>query len=143
LGTLGYLNPSPFTLQLDLFEPCIKSERKKAKKKKRMAIIDLLLSPYTIPIAVLLFYIVPYLTSNTSLKSIPGPFLAKFTNQWLLAQARQGKRYQTVDDAHKKYGKLVRIQPDHVSIADENAIPIVYGHGNGFLKSYVLPLNSH
>jgi benzoate 4-monooxygenase len=113
------------------------------KEKERMAIIDLLLSPYTIPIAVLLFYIVPYLTSNTSLKSIPGPFFAKFTNLWLLAQARQGKRYQTVDDAHKKYGKLVRIQPDHVSIADENAIPIVYGHGNGFLKSYVLPLNSH
>jgi benzoate 4-monooxygenase len=40
-----------------------------------------------------------------------------------------------VDEAHKKYGKLVRIQPNHVSIADASAIPIVYGHGNGFLKS--------
>ncbi|KAF2836261.1 putative benzoate 4-monooxygenase [Patellaria atrata CBS 101060] len=40
-----------------------------------------------------------------------------------------------MDEAHRKYGKLVRIQPNHVSIADPNAIQIIYGHGNGFLKS--------
>lgn len=39
-----------------------------------------------------------------------------------------------MDDLHKKYGKVVRIQPNHVSIADDSAIPIIYGHGNGFLK---------
>jgi benzoate 4-monooxygenase len=100
-----------------------------------MAVVDFLLSPYTIPIALLLFYLVPYFTSNTTLRDIPGPFAAKFTNLWLLLQARQGKRYQSVDEAHRKYGKLVRIQPNHISIADESAIPIVYGHGNGFLKS--------
>jgi benzoate 4-monooxygenase len=100
-----------------------------------MAVVDFLLSLYTIPIALLLFYLVPYFTSNTTLRDIPGPFAAKFTNLWLLLQARQGKRYQSVDEAHRKHGKLVRIQPYHVSIADESAIPIVYGHGNGFLKS--------
>jgi benzoate 4-monooxygenase len=99
-----------------------------------MAVVDFL-SPYAIPIALLLFYLVPYFTSNTTLRDIPGPVAAKFTNLWLLLQARQGKRYHSVDEAHKKYGKLVRIQPNHVSIADESAIPIVYGHGNGFLKS--------
>jgi len=103
-----------------------------------MAVLDFLLSPYTFPIAVVLFFLVPYLTSNTELKVIPGPFAAKFSNLWLLLQARQGKRYQAVHDAHAKYGKLVRIQPNHVSIADESAIPSVYGHGNGFLKSYAL-----
>jgi benzoate 4-monooxygenase len=100
-----------------------------------MAMLDFLLTPYTIPVALALFFAIPYFTSNTSLKSIPGPFAAKFSNLWLLLQARQGKRYLSVNEAHKKYGKLVRIQPDHVSIADESAIPIVYGHGNGFLKS--------
>jgi len=59
-----------------------------------------------------------------------------------MLQARQGKRYLSVDEAHKKYGKLVRIQPDHVSIADESAIQDVYGHGNGFLKSSVYQLPS-
>ena len=102
-----------------------------------MAVVDFLISPYTIPIALVLFYLVPYLTSNTTLKTVPGPFPAKFTNLWLLLQARQGKRYQSVNEAHAKYGKLVRIQPNHVSIADESAISVVYGHGNGFLKSYV------
>ena len=105
-----------------------------------MAVVDFLLSPYTIPIAIILFFFVPYLTSNTVIRDIPGPFAAKFTNLWLLLQARQGKRYLSVNEAHKKYGKLVRIQPDHVSIANESAIPIVYGHGNGFLKSCVLSL---
>jgi len=41
-----------------------------------------------------------------------------------------------VDAAHKHYGKLVRIQPHHVSVADAAAIPVIYGHGNGFLKRY-------
>jgi len=100
-----------------------------------MAVVDFLLSPYTIPVALALFFLVPYLTSNTALKDIPGPFAAKFTNLWLLLQARQGKRYLSVDQAHKKYGKLVRIQPNHVSIADDSAINTIYGHGNGFLKS--------
>lgn len=54
-----------------------------------------------------------------------------------MLQARRGRRYKSVDEQHKKHGKVVRIQPNHVSIADETAINAVYGHGNGFLKSYV------
>ncbi|KAE8447509.1 hypothetical protein EG329_010639 [Mollisiaceae sp. DMI_Dod_QoI] len=100
-----------------------------------MAVTDFILTPWAIPVGLVLFWLVPYLTSNTELRSIPGPFAAKFTNLWLLLQARQGKRYLSVDQAHKKYGKLVRIQPDHVSVADESAIQEIYGHGNGFLKS--------
>lgn len=100
-----------------------------------MAVVDILLTPYTIPIALVLFFVVPYFTSNTSIRDIPGPFAAKFTRLWLLLQARLGYRYISVHDAHAKYGKMVRIQPDHVSIADDAAIQAVYGHGNGFLKS--------
>lgn len=102
-----------------------------------MSISDIVLTPWTIPVLVVLFWLVPYLTSNTGIRDVPGPFAAKFSNLWLLLQARQGKRYLSVDAAHKKYGKLVRIQPDHVSIADDSAIQEIYGHGNGFLKSYV------
>jgi benzoate 4-monooxygenase len=100
-----------------------------------MAVVDILLSPYTIPIATVLFFLIPYLTSNTALRDIPGPFAAKFTNLWLLLQARLGKRYLSVNQAHDKYGKIVRIAPNHVSIADDGAINTIYGHGNGFLKS--------
>jgi benzoate 4-monooxygenase len=100
-----------------------------------MAVLDFLFSPYSLPAAVFLFYVIPYFTSNSSIRDIPGPFAAKFSSLWLLLQARRGRRYLSVEHAHQKYGKLVRIQPNHVSIADASAIPIVYGHGNGFLKS--------
>jgi benzoate 4-monooxygenase len=100
-----------------------------------MAIVDLLLTPWTPVVLVVLYYVVPYFTTYSALRDIPAPSLAPFTNLWLLLQARQGKRYLSVDEAHKKYGTLVRIQPDHVSVADADAIQIIYGHGNGFLKS--------
>jgi benzoate 4-monooxygenase len=94
------------------------------------------LSPYAILLVPVLYYILPYLR-NQQIRAIPGPFAAAFTNLWLLLQCRLGKRYLSVDAAHKKYGTLVRIQPNHVSIADPDAIPVIYGHGNGFLKRYM------
>ena len=100
-----------------------------------MAVVDFLFTPWTPAVLVLLYYIIPYFTTYSSLRGIPAPSLASFTNLWLLLQCRQGKRWLSVDQAHKKLGTLVRIQPDHVSIASASAIPIIYGHGNGFLKS--------
>lgn len=93
-----------------------------------------LFSPYTLLLVPLIFYVLPYIR-NWSIRDIPGPLLAAFSNFWLLYQARRGRRYLAVDNAHKRYGTLVRIQPDHVSIADPDAVPIIYGHGNGFTKA--------
>ncbi|KAI9749736.1 MAG: hypothetical protein M4579_006764 [Chaenotheca gracillima] len=92
-------------------------------------------TPWTLLVLPVLYYLLPYL-QRKALWTIPGPFAAKFSNLWLLYQCRRGRRYWSVDEAHKKYGPLVRIQPDHVSVADPDAIPIIYGHGNGFLKSH-------
>lgn len=99
-----------------------------------MSLTAFLLNPYTILFLPILYYLLPYLRAH-QLRSIPSPFPAAFTNLWLLLQARRGKRYLSVHHAHEKYGTLVRIQPHHVSIADADAIPHIYGHGNGFLKS--------
>lgn len=43
-----------------------------------------------------------------------------------------------VDEAHKKYGPLVRIQPNHVSVADPEAIPVIYSMTGGWLKRYLI-----
>ncbi|EXJ82168.1 hypothetical protein A1O1_08237 [Capronia coronata CBS 617.96] len=60
------------------------------------------------------------------LPSIPGPFLARFTDIWRWrAQNSRGYSAKLVE-LHKKYGKLVRIGPNHISISDPNAVPIVY-----------------
>lgn len=96
-----------------------------------------LLTPYLLLAVVAAYYLVPYL-KTWRLSDIPSPGLASFTNFWLLLKARGGRRFNAVHDAHKKHGKMVRIAPHHISIADDSAIQAIYGHGNGFLKAYVL-----
>jgi hypothetical protein len=60
------------------------------------------------------------------LSSIPGPWLASFTDIWRW-RAQNSKCYSArLVELHKKYGKLVRIGPNHISISDPNAVPIVY-----------------
>lgn len=98
------------------------------------SLVSLLFTPYAIPVLLGIFFLVPYLSKSHWI-SVPAPFPAAFTNLWLFYQCRRGRRYLAVHEAHKKYGKFVRIAPNHVSIADDAAIQIIYGHGNGFLKS--------
>ncbi|KAI1780814.1 cytochrome P450 [Hypoxylon cercidicola] len=103
-----------------------------------MSILDYISSPWALLVgfvAIAVYYIYPYFTTYDHLRDIPAPFPAQFTNWWLLYASRRGKRYIVVDKTHKKLGTVVRIQPNHVSIADDEAIQIIYGHGNGFLKS--------
>ncbi|KAK8077823.1 Benzoate 4-monooxygenase [Apiospora saccharicola] len=103
-----------------------------------MALIHLFYSPWALallPLAFVFYYAVPYFTTFGHLRKIPAPFPASWSNLWLLYVCRRGRRYLSVDEIHKKLGPVVRIQPNHVSIADDEAIQIIYGHGNGFLKS--------
>lgn len=97
-------------------------------------ILSAFLTPYTLLLLPVLFYLLPYLR-NWTIRDVPGPSLAAFSNLWILLQCRRGKRYLAVHEAHEKYGPLVRIQPNHVSVADDRAIPTIYGHGNGFTKA--------
>lgn len=99
-----------------------------------MTLVSYLLSPWALILLPVLYYVLPYLR-NRSLAKCPAPFPAQFSNLWLMWQCRHGRRFQAVDDAHQRLGKVVRIQPNHVSIADDSAIQTIYGHGNGFLKA--------
>ncbi|KZT71867.1 cytochrome P450 [Daedalea quercina L-15889] len=85
--------------------------------------------------AILLLHFVPLIADPYRINSYPGPFLAKISDAWLGWVAAQGHRSEVVHEMHKKYGKFVRIAPNHVSIADPDALQIVYAHGNGTLKS--------
>lgn len=101
-------------------------------------LIDSTILPWAtvaLPVCIVLYVLVPYFWTFGHLRGIPGPVAAQLSNLWLLIICRAGKRYQYVDEAHKQYGPVVRIQPNHISIADEEAIGSIYGHGSGLLKS--------
>ncbi|GAB7364465.1 hypothetical protein MBLNU230_g5275t1 [Neophaeotheca triangularis] len=96
--------------------------------------LSIFLTPWGLLLLPFLYYLLPYFR-NWSIKDVPGPLAAKFTNLWYMYECRRGRRFLSVYEEHQKHGKLVRVQPNHVSIADPDAIPIVYGHGTGFTKS--------
>ncbi|KAF2172362.1 hypothetical protein M409DRAFT_63075 [Zasmidium cellare ATCC 36951] len=96
--------------------------------------LSFLFTPWTLLAVPVLYFVLPFIR-NWSIQDVPGPILAKFSTLWYMYECRRCRRYLTVHKLHEKYGKFVRVQPDHVSVADPDAIPIVYGHGTGFLKS--------
>ncbi|KAI8633571.1 cytochrome p450 benzoate 4-monooxygenase [Xylariaceae sp. FL1651] len=87
-----------------------------------------------LPVWALCYWVVPYFTTYRHLRHLPGPFVAKFSNIWLALGARNGQKYAWVHAAHQKYGKVVRVGFNHVSIATGEGLRTVYAHGNGFLK---------
>lgn len=60
------------------------------------------------------------------LASIPGPFLARVSDIWRWRAQNSNSYSANMVEIHEKYGKLVRIGPNHISISDPNAVPIVY-----------------
>jgi cytochrome P450 len=79
--------------------------------------------------------IIGYALLLDPLRSIPGPFLARFSRLWMVYHARRGDMHTTMIALHKKYGKLVRTAPGEVSISDPAALKTIYGAGSKFRKS--------
>ncbi|KAJ5962596.1 pisatin demethylase [Penicillium viridicatum] len=74
------------------------------------------------------------------LRDIPGPELAKYTRLWKLNSVWKGNHHNTAIDLHRKHGALVRIGPNHVSVGDPSAIPVIYGLNKGFTKTAFYPI---
>lgn len=68
------------------------------------------------------------------LRSLPGPFLARFSGFYRLSLVWDGHAPERYRELHEKYGTIVRTGPNHVSISDTAMIPIIYGIGSKFLK---------
>lgn len=60
-------------------------------------------------IAVVLVHAVPYWLDPHGFRSIPGPFLAKFSNVWIGWVTAQGHRSEVVHELHLKYGTSITI----------------------------------
>lgn len=75
---------------------------------------------------------------KNGLNRYPGPLLAKFTNLWYLLDVRTNLHCFHIAELHKKYGDVVRIGPNTLSIANLDYIPRIYGTKDEFLKVYAL-----
>ncbi|KAK1992154.1 cytochrome P450 [Colletotrichum falcatum] len=79
------------------------------------------------------FYLVrPFLSP---LRSVPGPFLARYTDAWFVWRVHKGHAEKDFMALHKQHGPVVRYGPDRYSIKDLQASKIIYGHGSAFIKS--------
>ncbi|KAL7620204.1 hypothetical protein AAE478_009197 [Parahypoxylon ruwenzoriense] len=79
------------------------------------------------------FYLVRSIWSP--LRSVPGPFLARFSDGWYLWRMYKGHFELDNVVLHKKYGSIVRYGPNRYSFDDPQASKIIYGHGTQFKKS--------
>lgn len=68
------------------------------------------------------------------LSTIPGPFVASFSNFWKLAAVYQEDMPAWNISVHEKYGSVVRIGPNHVSFSSPSAFQTIYTSRQAFPK---------
>ena len=88
---------------------------------------------FLVVIGCLVFLLSSYF--KRGLNRFPGPVVAKFSQLWLLLDVRRGQHHLTIIQLHGKYGKIVRVGPNIVSLADPADIKVVYGFAKRLDKS--------
>ncbi|EXJ81496.1 hypothetical protein A1O3_07789 [Capronia epimyces CBS 606.96] len=90
----------------------------------------------------LLIYAVPALwvfclvRNYFALRSIPGPVAARFTDLYRLLLVLGRKPHERQLELHRRYGNMVRLGPNCVSVTGSSAyIGQIYGIGKGLVKS--------
>jgi cytochrome P450 len=68
------------------------------------------------------------------LRDVPGPFLAKTSSLFLNTICYSGIEGRVLRHYHQKYGKVIRVAPNSVSVSDSDAIRDIYIAGGGFPK---------
>ncbi len=97
-------------------------------------------APYLLPFAVVLLVtlsiiILLRIRYRRGLRKIPGPFLASILPLDRMLSAYSGHQFQRHLDYHAKYGKIVRVGPNHVSLGEWEQISNVYSITSKFDKS--------
>ncbi|KAJ5231522.1 uncharacterized protein N7469_006110 [Penicillium citrinum] len=73
-------------------------------------------------------------TFFSTLRTIPGPLVARSTDLWRAYHTYRGRVDATHVELHRKYGDAVRIGPNCVSISDPNLIRTIYSTRNPWKK---------
>ena len=65
---------------------------------------------------------------------IPGPSLASLSNLWRALLVWRGAAHLEHIKLHRQYGPLVRLGPNCVSVADPEALKVIYALNAGYVK---------
>ncbi|KAF5973885.1 cytochrome P450 monooxygenase [Fusarium bulbicola] len=84
---------------------------------------------------VLIYAWIVYLFVNGSLRHVPGPWYFKVSNIPLSIYEILCRRNDMILDMHKKYGPVVQIAPNEVSVANLEATKQIYGTKERWAKS--------
>ncbi|KIW06087.1 uncharacterized protein PV09_03258 [Verruconis gallopava] len=71
---------------------------------------------------------------TSPLRHVPGPSWSRFTRLPLKKAIVSGRRIFFIDDLHRKYGDVVRIAPDEVSVADVDGFKKIHSVSSKFVK---------
>jgi hypothetical protein len=64
------------------------------------------------------------------ISGVPGPLEASLSRSWLIRHTRKGDMHRQVIGLHERYGTLVRVAPNEISVTDPEAIKKIYGMSN-------------
>lgn len=90
-----------------------------------------------VPLMLVFLVITAFVLYNQSfhpLARFPGPFVASFSNIWKTYHVAVGDYEHVLLALHRKYGKFVRVGPNHIDISDASAVKTIYGAGRTFKK---------
>ncbi|EPS38643.1 hypothetical protein H072_7610 [Dactylellina haptotyla CBS 200.50] len=88
-----------------------------------------------IPLVLFLGLLAILIRNHLRLRRIPGPFLAGLTNLWRVYYVKRGDAQDTYVRLHQKYGNVVRVGPNCVSVSGLDAIQAIYNVQDKFPKS--------
>ncbi|KAF2963896.1 hypothetical protein GQX73_g9664 [Xylaria multiplex] len=69
------------------------------------------------------------------LRKVPGPFLARITELWRSTHYFRGTWFIDIVELHRKYGPVVRISPNEVSVVSPDLTKTIYSHHKGTVKT--------
>ena len=129
---MSIMEASQFTLSIELLGP-------------KASLLLELLQPFKLVSFIVALWVLDIIYKCTfhQLASVPGPFLAKFSQSWRNIRYFRGVWHSEVVSLHKEYGSVVRIAPNELSIVDTAALKQLYGHGTKATKERVAPPHQH
>jgi hypothetical protein len=66
---------------------------------------------------------------------IPGPMIASVTALWRHRLMQRSSWVRDLDQLHRRYGKLVRLGPNYISVADAASLPTIFGTTTSWNKA--------